>query len=36
LRSEYAGELAAGTYRILATFECEGKSLTQTAALVVR
>jgi hypothetical protein len=36
VRSEYAGELAAGTYRILATFECEGKSLTQTAALVVR
>jgi hypothetical protein len=35
-RSEYAGELAAGTYRILVTFEFEGKSLTQTAALVVR
>ena len=36
MRSEYAGELAAGTYRILATFESEGKSLTQTAALVVQ
>jgi hypothetical protein len=36
VRSEYGGELAAGTYRILATFGFEGKSLTLTAALVVR
>jgi hypothetical protein len=36
LRSEYPGELAKGTYRVLATFEFEGKSLTQPATLVVR
>ena len=36
LRSDYAGELASGTYRVLATFEYEGKSLTQTATLIVR
>jgi hypothetical protein len=36
LRAEYPGELAAGRYRVLSTFEYEGKVLTKTAELVVR
>jgi hypothetical protein len=35
-RAEYAGELRKGTYRVLATFEYEGGSVTRTAPLVVR
>ena len=36
MRAEYPGELAAGRYRVLATFEYEGKALTKTAEFVVR
>ncbi len=35
LQGEYAGELAAGKYRVLSTFEYEGRSLTRTAELTV-
>lgn len=35
LRAEHPGELAPGSYRALATFDYEGRSLTRTAALVV-
>jgi hypothetical protein len=36
MRAEYPGELAAGRYRALSTFEYEGKVLTKTGELVVR
>jgi hypothetical protein len=36
VRSEYGGELAAGRYRALSTFEFEGHALTRNAEFVVR
>ncbi|MFN7132074.1 MAG: hypothetical protein ACK4N5_08325 [Myxococcales bacterium] len=36
LRSEYSGELRAGTYRVIATFSYEGRSLTRAAELTIR
>jgi hypothetical protein len=36
LRTEYPGVLRAGSYRVLSTFEYEGKSFTRSADLVVR
>jgi hypothetical protein len=36
LRAEYPGELAAGTYRAIATLESGGRAWTRTAELVVR
>ena len=35
-RTEYAGELPAGIYRVLSTFEYEGRAVTRTGALPVR
>lgn len=35
VRTEYPGELPAGRYRVLSTFDYEGKALTRTSELVV-
>jgi len=36
VRTEYAGDLAPGVYRALATFDYEGRTLTRTAEFTVR
>jgi hypothetical protein len=36
MRADYPGELAAGAYRAVATFEYEGRALTKSAEFVVR
>jgi hypothetical protein len=36
LRAEYGGELPAGRYRALSTFEFEGRAATRTAEFVIR
>jgi hypothetical protein len=36
MRAEYPGDLPAGPYRAVATFEYEGRAFTKTTAFVVR